>query len=162
MQKDRSRRWQLTENNAEYTKQDCAKKLASVARTTYVISCAEIGESGTKHIHAFVIYDNAIALKSLKKHFPRAHFEPCCGSNVDNREYIVKADAEPYESGSMPVASGSDRKVDYAAEVMQLMLNSEPLWRIIRDYPELGDYVVRNYRSLKEIANDLGYFPRKR
>lgn len=155
MEKDRSRRWQLTENNPVYTKQECGQALASIARTIYVIASEEMGESGTKHIHAFVIYDNAIALKSLKKHFPRAHFEPCKGSNVENRAYLVKSDFEPFESGSMPVASDSDRKIDISSEVIHLMLDGEPLWRIMRDYPALSDYVVRNYRSLKEIARDL-------
>lgn len=155
MEKDRSRRWQLTENNAAYTKQECVKRLASIGRTTYVISCCEVGESGTKHIHAFVIYDNAIALKSLKKHFPRAHFEACIGSNVENREYIVKSDCEAVESGEMPIASASDRKIDKSNEVITLLLDGVPLWRIMRDYSELCDYVVRNYRSLKEIAKDI-------
>lgn len=157
MEKDRSRRWQLTENNADYTKQDCANILASIGHTRYVVACSEIGENGTKHIHAFVIYDNSISLTSLKKHFPRAHFEACKGSNVENREYICKSDENAFESGVMPLASESDRKTDVASEVLTLLNNGTPLNRIMLEYPALSDYVVRNYRTLKEIEHDFGY-----
>lgn len=155
MPKDRSRRWQLTENNADYTKEECANILASIGQTRYVIACCEMGERGTKHIHAFVIYGNAISLTTLKKHFARAHFEPCQGSNVQNRDYICKDDKEPFESGVMPIASESDSKVDVASEVVNLISNGQTLESIMMEYPALCDYVVRNYRSLKEIANDM-------
>lgn len=157
MEKDRSRRWQLTENNADYTTQECGERLASVGHTRYVVAGRDIGESGTKHIHAFVIYDNAISLTTLRKQFPRAHFEACIRSNIENREYVIKNDTQPYESGDMPVASESDRKTDFASEVINLLENGVPLSRIMLDYPALCDYVVRNYRSLKEIEHDFGY-----
>ena len=159
---ERSRRWQLTENNADYTKEQCAERLASVGKTIYVVSCSEMGESGTKHIHAFIIYDNSIRLTSIKKKFPRAHLERCLGSNVQNRAYIVKDDVEFFESGKMPLASESDRKLDVAKDVVELLSNGVPLERIMLEYTALCDYVVRNYRALKEIAHDLGYSARKR
>lgn len=155
MEKERSRRWQLTENNADYTKEQCAKRLASIGETRYVITCDEMGETGTKHIHAFVIYANSISLKSLKKQFARAHFERCIGSNVANREYICKSDVAPFESGSMPLASEGDSKVDIAWEVVNLLSNGVPLRSIMLEYPTLCDYVVRNYRSLEEIAKKI-------
>lgn len=160
MENERSRRWQLTENNADYTKEQGAERIASIGQATYVISCEECGECGTRHIHAFVIFQNAISLNSLKKAFPRAHFEPCKGSNAQNREYIVKG-GDFYESGLMPITSDVERKRDEASEVIKLLDNGVPLFSIIREYPLLADYVVRNYRSLKEIENDLGYFRKK-
>ena len=154
---ERSKRWQLTENNAGYTKQECAEALASIAKTIYVVSCSEMGESGTKHIHAFIIYENAISLKTLHSHFPRAHFEHCKGSNIENRDYIVKSDADVFESGQLPIASSSERekKTDVASEVVNLLDNGLPLEYILKEYPSLCDYVVKNYRSLKEIEKDL-------
>lgn len=153
---ERSSRWQLTENNNQYSKEECAKALSSIAKTIYVVVGEETGESGTKHVHAFVVYENAILLKTLKKHFPRAHFEHCKGSNEENRAYVSKQDVEVFESGKMPLASSSDRKRDVASEVVNLMNDGEPLSRIMTEYPELCDYVVRNYRSLREIEKDLG------
>lgn len=162
MEKDRSRRWQLTENNADYTKQQCCETLASIGRTTYVISCEETGESGTKHVHAFVIYDNAISLKSLKKRFPRAHFEACIGSNVENRDYIVKSDSQAVEVGNMPIASDSDRKVNVASEVVRLLKDGYAVEDIMTEYPDLCDYCIRFFRPLKEVQKEFGTYFRKR
>lgn len=153
---ERSKRWQLTENNAAYTKQECAEALASIAKTIYVVSCSETGESGTKHVHAFIIYENAISLKTLHSHFPRAHFEHCKGSNIENRDYICKQDSDVFESGSMPLASSKNEgKKDIASEVLNLMNDGLPLTYIMMEYPLLCDYVVKNYRSLREIEHDL-------
>lgn len=162
MENERSRRWQLTENNADYTKEQGAERLASIGKATYVVSCEEMGESGTKHIHAFIIYENAISLKSIKKHFPRAHLEVCRGDNISNRLYVVKDDTEYYESGEMPIASPSDRKHDEATEVVRLLNEGVEVSAIMLEYPALSDYVVRNYRSLKEIEKDLSYLRRRK
>jgi len=162
MNDERSRRWQLTENNADYTKEQCAERLASIGETIYVVSCSEKGAKGTEHIHAFIIYANSIRLTSIKKYFPRAHLERCLGSNVQNRAYVVKDDKKAFESGKMPLANESNRKEDVAKEVVELLSNGEPLESIMLDYPTLCDYVVRNYRSLKEIEKDLGYRTRRR
>lgn len=162
MENERSRRWQLTENNADYTKEQGAERLASIGDTTYVVSCSEMGESGTKHIHAFIIYKNAISLRSIKKQFPRAHLEVCQGSNVQNRAYIVKDDSDYFESGTMPLGTESVKRNDDAVEVVKLLTDGVPLESVMVEYPPLCDYVVRNYRSLKEIEKDLGYRARRR
>ena len=159
---ERSRRWQLTENNATYTKEEGANLIASIGETSYVVSCCEMGERGTKHIHIFVIYKNAISLGSIKKHFPRAHLESCKGSNIQNRAYVVKDDSEYFESGVMPVASASDRKRDEASEVMELLVNGVTLQTILMEYKTLNDYVVRNYKNLREIQNDFARYTPKR
>lgn len=157
MRNERSRRWQLTENNAEYTKQEAVKKLCGVAATIYCGGCCEVGESGTNHIHAFVIYENAISLTTLKKQFPRAHFEPCKGSNADNYAYIAKSDSEIVESGVMPLATASERKSNEASEVTEMLFQGETLLSIIHNRKDLADYCVRNYKSLREIENDVGH-----
>lgn len=160
---DRSKKWQLTENNPEYTKREAVERLTSIGEAFYAIGCSEVGESGTKHVHAFVVYKNAIALSSLKKLFPRAHFEHCKGSIVQNREYIVKDDKEPYEVGEMPLAV-YDSGIDEASEVVALILESglTPL-EILRDYPQYADYVVKNFRNLNEISEmSKGVISRRR
>lgn len=156
MEDARSRRWQLTENNPTYSKKECAETLSSIADTKYVITCEEVGETGTKHIHAFIIFANSIRLTSIKKKFPRAHLEVCEGSNVENRLYIVKTDNEPFESGEMPLTTERKKKLDVAKEVIDLLRNGNDLGVIMTEYPELCDYVVKHYRSLKEIATDFG------
>lgn len=149
---DRSKKWQLTENNPDYTKREAVERLTSIGEAVYCIGCSEVGESGTSHIHAFSVYKNAISLSSLKKLFPRAHFEHCKGSNVQNREYVVKSDKEPYEVGELPLVT-NDSGIDEASEVVALILErgATPL-EILRDYPLYADYVVKNFRNLNEIS----------
>lgn len=162
MENERSRRWQLTENNPTYTKEQGAERLASIGETVYVVGCHEIGESGTEHIHFFVIYKNAISLISIKKAFPRAHLEKCLGSNDENRAYVVKDDSDYFESGSMPLVA-SERKRDEASEVIRLLASGVSLLEVMSQYSDLTDYVVRNYRNLREIEIEIGRnMPRKR
>lgn len=148
---ERSKQWQLTENNPEYTKQEAVERLASVGTALYSIGCSECGISGTKHVHAYVVYKNAIELSSLKKLFPRAHFEKCKGSVQSNIDYISKDDSEPYEVGEKPTIV-SEWKADVSAEVVALILECglSPI-EILKRYPRYSDYVVRNFKNLSEI-----------
>lgn len=151
---ERSKQWQLTENNPDYTKQEAVERLASIGTAIYGIGCSECGESGTKHVHAYVIWKNAIELSSLKSAFPRAHFEKCKGSVQSNIDYISKDDPEPYEVGEKPLVV-SQWKEDVSSEVVALILESGlgPI-EILRKYPRYCDYVVKNFRNLNEIYNN--------
>lgn len=148
---ERSKQWQLTENNPSYTKQEAVERLASIGTAIYGIGCSECGESGTKHVHVYVIWKNAIELGSLKKAFPRAHFEKCKGNVQSNIDYISKDDTEPYEVGERPLIV-SEWKADVSAEVVALILESDlsPI-EILHQYPRYCDYVVKNFRNLSEI-----------
>lgn len=148
---ERSKKWQLTENNPDYTKSEAVERLTSIGEAIYCVGCSEVGDSGTAHIHAFVVYKNAISMSSLKKLFPRAHFEHCKGSNIQNREYVVKSDKEAYEVGELPLAT-YDSGIDDASEVVALILKSglAPL-EILSEYPLYADYVVKNFKNLNEI-----------
>lgn len=152
---ERAKQWQLTENNPSYTKKEAVELLASVGTAIYGIGCSEIGESGTAHIHAYVIWKNAVELGSLKKLFPRAHFERCKGSVASNIDYISKDDTEPYEVGERPSVV-SEWKADLSAEVVALIIESghSPI-EILAEYPRYCDYVVKNFRNLQEIYNSV-------
>lgn len=150
-QGERYRKWQLTENNPTYTKREAVERLASIAKTIYCLGCSEIGESGTSHVHAFVVFKNAIELGSLKKVFPRAHFEVCRGSSKSNVDYIKKADPEPFEVGELPLVV-VEEKEDIPSEVVGIILECglDPI-EILKRYPRYTDYVVKNFRNLGEI-----------
>lgn len=159
---ERSRQWQLTENNPTYTKKEAVERLASIGSCQYGIGCSEVGESGTKHIHAYAVYKNAIELGSLKKLFPRAHFEKCKGNIQQNIDYVTKDDKDPYEVGDRP-AVVSEWKADYSAEVVALILEKgkDPI-EILGEYPRYSNYVVKNFRNLREIYESNRYRkPRK-
>lgn len=149
---ERAKQWQLTENNPDYDKRVAVERLASIGTALYSISSEEYGESGTRHIHAYVVYKNAIELGSLKRLFPRAHFEKVRGSVNDNADYISKDDPSPYEVGERPLVVSDWKKVDVSSEVVALILKMgfSPL-QILGQYPEYCDYVVRNFKSLNEI-----------
>lgn len=148
---ERAKQWQLTENNPSYTKQEAVEQLASIGTALYVIAGEEMGESGTKHIHAYAAWKNAIELGSLKKRFPRAHFEKCKGSVQSNIDYVSKDDTEPYSVGEAPLVV-SDWKSDVSSEVVALILDCglSPI-QILGKYPRYCDYVVKNFRNLTEI-----------
>lgn len=150
----RSKKWQLTENNADYGKREAVERLSSIGQAQYAISCEEVGESGTRHIHAFVVYKNAIELGSLKRLFPRAHFETCKGSINDNVDYISKDDASPYEVGEKPLVV-SEWNEDVSSEVVALILAGLGPIEILKEYPRYCDYVVRNFRNLCEIYESV-------
>ena len=154
---ERSKQWQLTENNPDYTKKEAVERLTSIGTAIYGIGCSEVGESGTSHIHAYVVWKNAIELGSLKKLFPRAHFEHCKGSVASNIEYITKHDPEPYEVGERPSVV-SEWKADVSAEVVALVLKSglSPI-EILEKYPRYCDYVVKNFKNLNEIYSSNRY-----
>lgn len=152
----------MTENNPTYTKREAVERLKSIGTCLYGIGCAEIGESGTKHIHAYVVYKNAIELGSLKKLFPRAHFETCKGNVTQNVDYVSKDDESPYEVGEKPEVV-SEWKADYSAEVVALILESgkSPV-EILGEYPRYSNYVVKNFRNLTAIYESVRYRkPRK-
>lgn len=151
--KEKHSRWQVTENNPDTSKEQVCERLAKLGTAIYVIVADEVGEaSGTAHQHSFVIYKNAIRGSSLKKAFPRAHFEVCRGNNFENRDYLTKQGSF-IEQGEMPYSVAPDRKRDIASEVLGLIVDKEqdPI-DIFRSNPEYADYIVRNFKNLSEIA----------
>lgn len=157
---ERATQWQLTENNPDYTKEEAVERLTSIGTAIYGIGCSECGESGTRHVHAYVVWKNAIELGSLKKLFPRAHFERCKGSVQSNIDYISKDDPSPYKVGEPPKVVG-EWKADVSAEVVALILVSglSPI-QILERYPLYSDYVVKNFRNLSEIYASVRHKPR--
>lgn len=154
---ERSKKWQLTENNPTYTKQEAVDAMCKIGEAYYAVGASEVGASGTSHIHVFVVYKNAISLSSLKKRFPRAHFEHCRGSISSNREYVIKDDKEPYEVGECPLAV-RDERVDVAVEVVALIIkNGKSPVEILSEYPAYVDYAVKNFRNLYEIYEKSKY-----
>lgn len=97
----RSRGWTITINN--YNDEDLdifALFYSGVAK--YIIYGFETGEQGTEHIQGYVYYKNSQVLKTVKKHFPRAHLEVAQGTPQQNFNYCSK-DGQFYELGTLPV-----------------------------------------------------------
>lgn len=87
------RKFLLTLNNYSskgYTGERILKELDSLKGRIYACVSEEVGEQGTPHIHAFVVYENPKALSTMKKLINEAHWDICRGSCADNRDYVFK------------------------------------------------------------------------
>ena len=91
--KSSSRKWLLTLNNPIDYNVDlayCKSALLSLKNIEYWCYSEEVGEQGTPHIHIFIYRSGAITFDSLKKRFPKAHFDIARGTCSDNRDYVFK------------------------------------------------------------------------
>lgn len=153
----KSTRWQLTENNPECSKDEVATRLAALGKAIYIAVCNEVGEHGTSHYHAFVVFENAISGNSISEAFPRAHLEACRGSSESNRAYLAKQDSELLEVGECPLTESVPRVRDEASEVLSLIFaenNEKNPLEVAREHPEYAHYIVLHYRSLTEMYGD--------
>lgn len=98
-----SRRFILTINNPTETDEEMDLYLKSVEHIKYFIFQREKGhECETEHFQMYLVFSIGKRFSTLKKLFPRAHFEACKGTNVQCRDYCSKSDTRvsgPYEYG---------------------------------------------------------------
>lgn len=95
----RSRSWCVTLNN--YTEEEY-KDLCTL-ECRYLVVGKEVGDEGTPHLQAYIVFPNGKSLKSVKKLIPRAHLEPAKGDSRHNRDYCTK-DGNFEEFGERPLA----------------------------------------------------------
>lgn len=164
-QEIRYRRWCLTiwQNDELFpTKEAVAKFICDKHEVKYLI----IGDERTKkndkpHFQAYVEYKNGRSFNSIKKQFPNlAHFEEARGTAQQSNNYCSKEDKNPLIIGYCNVSEPTLSKGDIAANLIDLMVafeldNCPPLYELIRDYPELSDYIIKNYHTLEKIYNDI-------
>ena len=88
-----SRRFLLTINNPQDkginfdTIQETINNLKS---TEYYCMASEVGESGTPHIHIFIVFGAPVRFSTIKNKFPTAHIDRCKGTAQENRDYVGK------------------------------------------------------------------------
>ena len=99
-----ARKWQITINNPienGFTK-EVINEILKTFFPTYFCGAYEIGESGTEHLHAFIVCHSPIRFSTLKSRLPTAHLERAYGSAKENKDYIQKsgkwADSEKAET----------------------------------------------------------------
>lgn len=153
----RKRCWMLTWNN--YTREDheMLKKHVSERCTDYVIQ-EEVGENGTPHLQGYVYYKSAREFKTLKKEWPKVHWEPT--NNMDAaRKYCKKEETRAPETEPFEKEENTKKKTeDYPG--------NEHDWdhETFREYDPL--YKIDNDNLLlpwqKEIKNMLDTKPDRR
>lgn len=150
----RSRSWCGTWNN--YTAIDY-ESLLNDDRFSYVIIGKEIGESGTPHLQFYVRFENAVRFNTLKKYYPKVHFEIAKGNAAQNIAYCSK-DGAWEEKGERPVDPATARDKGGAAVSEKWALAKElALSGRINEIPD--ELFIRYYNVFKNIAKDYATPP---
>ncbi len=143
----RSRGWCLTINNPPV--EDLFAEHS--AKLTYYVVGKEVGESGTPHLQAFVIFKNRARFTAVKKCFSKAHIEPQKGTDSEAADYCKK-DGDFIEVGELPDRVGG------ATEKRR--------WEEIWEHAKHGDLLaipaqerIRCYSTLRRIQKDYMITP---
>lgn len=143
-----STRWCFTINN--YTEDEYHTTFNTQCR--YIIIGKEVGNSNTRHLQGYVVFEKNKRLAAVKKLFPRAHLEIARGSNRAAADYCKK-EGSFEERGILPLdpKENGDRGREVEME----------RWKRAREASAEGcfedvpsDIYVRYYRTLKEIRKD--------
>ena len=145
----RVRRWCFTAFSEE-DKQELLDRLVSKAQADYcIIGDETCPTTGRRHLQGYIEYVNAATLQQMRQRLNNgAHLEPARGSANANAEYCRKG-GNFAEWGKARTEFGQQST---AHAVCELILDGKELLAILREYPELSDYVVRNWRNLVEIS----------
>ena len=152
----RFRKWHIVVFDELTNHETLFNTINSHKQTHYCIIGRELSPTTHKiHFHIYVEFDNACTFSSLKKIFPTAHVEDAHGTSSQNKAYITKQDSE-YKEFGIPTS------VKYSADDIGLniidYIKNNPdveLFNIALDCPEFTDYIVKNYRTLGVIRNDI-------
>ena len=108
-----SRRWCLTCNNWVQEDIDRFWNLSESITVDYKIYGKEVGESGTPHLQAFIIFRRAVRFKRLKEALgPKWHLEAAKGTSVQAATYCRK-DGDFTEDGKFPEESQPGKRNDW-------------------------------------------------
>ena len=148
----RSRRWQLTLNNAE-SYSDVKSYLTSLKSFRFLYSCKENAPTtGHLHIHIYAVFNKAVELAVSK--CCGAHLERCRGDHKSNMKYIAKdgnildmIGDEP-EPKPFPETAGELRKVEYPDELDWKMLRTWTLSKQIDQSRTRNDFYKPNIKII--------------
>lgn len=91
----RCRRWCFTLNNPLPGSLELLVKQFGERGAKYVIG-REIGEEGTPHLQGYVNFNGLIRFSTLKRQWPRCHWEAARGSEQQNIKYCSKDGGFPW------------------------------------------------------------------
>lgn len=85
----RARRWCGTWNN--YTEEDLSQITQDFKMRKYIFTIGrETGKNGTPHLQIYFENNNQLSFNSLKKRYPKVHWEKARGNSKQNYEYCKK------------------------------------------------------------------------
>lgn len=146
-----SRCYQITINNPDEKgySDDKIEKIIVGSRVLFACYSHEIGESGTPHIHIYMLFPSPRRFSTMKRKFPGAHIVQTTGSIKENIEYIrkegkfsntakekTKVEGSYREFGSVP--SSLSLEFSDMAQVIGLLNQEYSVVEIIREFPKYG------------------------
>lgn len=124
------------------------------------IIAKEVGENGTPHLQAAVVFGKQVAFSTIRKFpgFARVHFEAMHGTPEDSVVYCTKEDANPFTWGKLPEPG----KRNDIAEACAAILGGSTMRDLARTH---GPSVVKfargfqNYKTLIQEPRDVSEPP---
>lgn len=144
----RARGYCLTVNN--YTEAD--EEVFDKVECRYVVVGKEVGETGTPHLQAYVLFKSPRFFEAIKKLFPRAHIEVQRGTSKQAADYCKKEGdwkerGEPPKEKAEAAKEGGEENKRRWEDAFEAAKQGR-----MEDIP--ADMLVRNYRTFKEIKKD--------
>ena len=147
----RIRRWSITWNNPHKTKEEFLE-IIRIHLVKYAIVGEEKGDSGKLHFQCYVEYMNATTFEQMKNRFSIQHLEVAIASGVKNMEYCQKQ-KNYVEYGIKPRIIMSTN--DMANEVLTYLIMGHDLFWIMEIDGDLTQYIIRNWKTLKDMENEI-------
>lgn len=97
---------------------DVADQLTKLPDHTYLVYGYECGESGTPHIQGYVEFKEKVGFNTLKKRFPKVHWENRKGTSQQASDYCKKEGNNIFEEGTMS-APGKRNDLDKVREQLK-------------------------------------------
>lgn len=144
----KSKNFCFTINNA--TDEDFNKMVS--ADWKYLIYGYETGDEGTDHIQGYMHFANQRHFNKVIKLIPRAHFEICKGTIMDNIEYCSK-DGDYIEYGERPVQG---RRTDLE-EIRGLIEKKTPQLEIAKNYFSQWCQYRHSFSAYQEMLKNEEY-----
>lgn len=129
---------------------------------TFYCMAEEIGDSGTPHIHVYVVFPTPRRFSTIQRRFPTAHIETAYGTAEENVNYIKKegqfADKSHtsvkgsyVEYGKMPISKDAEFDI-----IMDMIKEGSSVADVVVTYPKLM-YRVQQLENLRNEINQQRY-----
>lgn len=104
-------RWVFTHNNYTPGSEDLIKSVLESDHVRYGVFGREVGDTGTRHLQGFVIFNSNQRFNAVRGVLPRCHIERACGTSQQARDYCKK-DGDFFETGTFPESQGKRNDLD--------------------------------------------------
>lgn len=148
-----SRRWMLTLPEGEYEQAEVEKKLGKYKATIGQLEAAPT--TGYKHWQLYLETKTALRFSTLRKLFPRGHYEPAVYPRINCVRYCTdetKSAGVSIRLGALDFAVRQGKRTDIDSYIEQVMMEGKSADEVIFDDPRASK-VEGQLRSLELIRD---------